>query len=100
MKELLLITIINILVINHTDFISSVRNGLKTLTGTTFHLKPFSCPLCSALWSCVIYLLITNNLTLLTLSMSLVLATQADNISALYQGVTDVIAKLIRKILF
>lgn len=100
MKELLLITIINILVINHTDFISSVRNGLKTLTGITFHLKPFSCPLCATFWSCVVYLLITSNLSLYTLSMSLILATQADNISALYHGITDAIAKLIRRIFF
>lgn len=65
--DVLLIALMTVFVIDISGFIDSVEKTLNRWLGTkTVHIpKPFSCSLCSTFWAGLLYLLITNNFTII-----------------------------------
>lgn len=108
--DLLLITIISVLLIDHTGFFRSMLDILwKNCSGTSKplpddlywtdispFLKPLECSLCTSFWLGLIYLLVTANLNLLSFAYLLLLSIMTPFISDLIQLIKDITIKGVR----
>ena len=108
--DLLLLSIICVLIIDKTDAIYSLKKGLSWIKyfrgrklfgknykpSADFRLKPLDCSLCSTVWSCIGYLLYTNNLTISYLTLVLGVAVFTPVTKALIDLVMDMIITTIK----
>ena len=95
--HLTLIAVITTIVIDMTDFITSIKNVIKKYLNIkgNIALKPFDCSLCMTFWLCTIYLLIYNQLSLKYITITLLLAISTEIIQSLIRLAQDIITKLI-----
>ena len=108
--DLLLITVISVLLIDHTGFFRSMLDILwKHCSGTakplpddlcwtdiSLFLKPLECSLCTSFWLGLIYLLITGNFSLLSFAYVLFLSIMSPFLSDLIQLIRDIAIKGVR----
>ena len=97
--DLFEITVIVVIIVDISGFIDSV----KTLIGNVLHinnvsLKLIECSFCVNWWVSLIYLLITNELNLTTVMVTLLLSTMTTIIKDAIYLVRDSIGKAINKI--
>ena len=93
------ITVIVVIIVDISGFIDSI----KTLIGKVLHinnvnLKPIDCSLCMTFWVCVAYLLITNELSITAVMVTLLLSTMTPIIKDAIYLIRDLIGKIINKI--
>ena len=93
------ITVIVVIVIDISGFIDSI----KTLIGKVLHinnvsLKPLDCSFCLNFWVSLIYLLITNELSITAVMVTLLLSTMTPVIGDLIYLIRDFLGKAINKI--
>lgn len=93
------ITVIVVIIIDVSGFVDSV----KTLIGKVLHinnvsLKPFDCPFCLNFWASLGYLVITNELTITAVMVTLLLSTMTPIIKDAIYLARDLIGKAINKI--
>ena len=97
--ELFEITVIVVIVVDISGFIDSI----KTLIGKVLHinnvnLKPLDCSLCMNWWLSLAYLLITNELSITAVMVTLLLSTMTPIIKDFIYLIRDLIGKAIDKI--
>lgn len=65
-REMLIITLMTVWVIDLTDFVDNVKKGIwKLVFGKTkpykdFSMKPFDCSLCASWWLLILYILLSK----------------------------------------
>lgn len=96
--DLFKISIIVVIIIDISGFIDSI----KTLIGKVLHinnvnLKPLDCSLCMTFWVSMAYLLITNQLSITAVMVTLLLSTMTPIIKDAIYLVRDLIGKAINK---
>lgn len=99
--NILLIAVIVVIVIDNTDFVDNVKKLISSILtkgkikSSSYKLKPFDCSLCMTFWISLIYLIIQNQVTLITITYTLVIALLTPQINDLIKLVEDLITKLI-----
>lgn len=92
------ITVIVIIIVDISGFVDSV----KTLIGKVLHinnvsLKPIDCSFCMNFWASIGYLVITNELTITAIMVTLLLSTMTPIIKDAIYLIRDSIGKAINK---
>ena len=92
------ITVIVVIIVDISGFVDSI----KTLIGKVLHinnvkLKPLDCSFCVNWWVSIGYLLITNELSITTVMVTLLLSTMTPVIKDAIYLVRDSIGKIINK---
>ena len=99
--NILLIAVIVVIVIDNTDFVDNIKKLISSLLtkgkikSSNYSLKPFDCSLCMTFWISLIYLIIQNQVTLFTITYTLVIALLTPQINDLVKLLQDLITKLI-----
>ena len=93
------ITVIVVIIVDISGFVDSV----KTLIGKVLHinnvsLKPIDCSFCLNFWVSMAYLVITNELTITAIMVTLLLSTMTPIIKDAIYLIRDSIGKAINKI--
>ena len=93
------ITVIVVIIVDISGFVDSV----KTLIGKVLHinnvsLKPLDCSFCLNFWASIGYLVITNELTITAIMVTLLLSTMTPIIKDAIYLMRDLIGKAINKI--
>lgn len=96
--DLFEITIIVVIIVDISGFIDSI----KTLIGKVLHinnvkLKPFECAFCMNWWVSLGYLVITNELSITAVMVTLLLSTMTPIVKDAIYLVRDLIGKIISK---
>ena len=92
------ITVIVVIIVDISGFVDSV----KTLIGKVLHinnvsLKPIDCSFCMNFWASIGYLVITNELTITAIMVTLLLSTMTPIIKDAIYLIRDSIGKAINK---
>lgn len=101
--NLLLIQLIVVFIVDLSGIVDTLkqfiwRKWIKVGDWRLIRLKPVDCSLCSTWWCCIIYLLITGNLNLITILVSAVLAFLASTAGDFLTLIKDTITKIITKL--
>ena len=102
--NLTLIAAIVVFIVDISGAVDSLKSGLKwiltkgKMKNSDYQLKPLDCSLCMTFWSCIIYLLITNNFTLPYLAFVCLLACFSGIIKNSILLVEDIITTIIQLI--
>ena len=92
--ELILINLILCMVFN-SGFVDSIDAAINKRYPLRHLPRPFSCCLCMTVWTSIIWLLCTGQLTLLSLTLSLVSATLTSVVQPLLKTVENYLLKAI-----
>ena len=99
--NILLIAVIVVIVIDNTDFVDNIKKLISSILtkgkikSSSYILKPFDCSLCMTFWISLIYLIIQNQVTLISITYTLVIALLTPQINDLVKLLQDLITKLI-----
>lgn len=97
--ELFEITIVVVIIVDISAFVDSIKNLIgKALGINNVKLKPFDCSFCMNFWTSIAYLLITNELTITAVMVTLLLSTMTPIIKDAIYLIRDLIGKIINKI--
>ena len=92
--QLILIHLI-VLMIFHSGFVDSIDSAINRKWKFHHLPKPFSCCLCSVMWTSFFWLLLTNQLTLLTLTLTLTSAILTNVTTPLLKTIENYLLKII-----
>ena len=93
------ITVIVVIIVDISGFVDSIKSLIGKVLGiNNVSLKPLDCSFCLNLWVSLIYLLITNELTITAVMVTLLLSTMTPIIKDAIYLVRDLIGKIINKI--
>ena len=93
------LTVIVVIVVDISGFIDSIKSLIgKVLHINNVSLKPLDCSFCMNFWASLIYLLITNQLSITAVMVTLLLSTMTPVIQDLIYLIRDLIGKIINKI--
>ena len=97
--DLFEITVIVVIIVDISGFIDSIKNLIgKVLHINNVKLKPLDCSFCLNFWVSLIYLLITNELSITAVMVTLLLSTMTTIIKDVIYLIRDLIGKIINKI--
>lgn len=97
--DLFEISIIVVIIVDISGFIDSVKTLIGKVLGiNNVNLKPFDCSFCMNFWTSIAYLLITNELTITAVMVTLLLSTMTSIIKDAIYLIRDLIGKAIDKI--
>ncbi len=92
------ISIIVVIIVDISGFIDSVKTLIGKVLGiNNVNLKPFDCSFCLNFWVSLIYLLITNELTITAVMVTLLLSTMTSIIKDAIYLIRDFLGKIISK---
>lgn len=98
--NLFLLTIIIVIIIDISGFIENVEKFIaKWLKAKEIHIKLIECSFCLNWWISLIYLIVTNNLTIINISYILFLSLLTPPINTLLILLREKINNIIIKIL-
>ena len=93
------ITIIVVIIVDISGFIDSIKTLIGKVLGiNNVSLKPLDCSFCLNFWVSLAYLLITNELTITAVMVTLLLSTMTPIIKDAIYLARDLIGKAINKI--
>ena len=93
------ITVIVIIIVDISGFIDSIKAFIgKVLHINNVSLKPLDCSFCLNFWASIGYLVITNELTITAIMVTLLLSTMTPIIKDAIYLMRDLIGKAINKI--
>ena len=97
--DLFEITVIVVIIVDISGFIDSIKAFVGKVLGiNNVSLKPLDCSFCLNWWVSLIYLLITNELSITAVMVTLLLSTMTPIIKDAIYLVRDLIGKIINKI--
>ena len=97
--DLFEISIIVVIIIDISGFIDSIKAFVGKVLGiNNVSLKPLDCSFCMNFWASIGYLLITNELSITAVMVTLLLSTMTPIIKDAIYLVRDLIGKIINKI--
>ena len=92
------ITIIVVIVVDISGSIDSIKNLVgKVLHINNVKLKPLDCSFCMNFWTSITYLLITNELSITAVMVTLLLSTITPILKDAIYLIRDLIGKIINK---
>ena len=93
------ITVIVVIIVDISGFIDSIKAFVGKVLGiNNVSLKPLDCSFCLNFWASLIYLLITNELSITAVMVTLLLSTMTPVIQDLIYLIRDIFGKIILKI--
>ena len=96
--DLFEITIIVVIIVDISGFVDSVKTLIGKVLGiNNVKLKPLDCSFCLNFWVCVAYLLITNELSITAVMVTLLLSTMTPIIKDVIYLIRDLLGKIISK---
>ena len=96
--DLFEITIIVVIIVDISGFIDSIKNLIGKVLGiNNVKLKPLDCSFCINFWASLIYLLITNELSITAVMVTLLLSTMTPVIGDFIYLIRDLLGKIISK---
>lgn len=96
--DLFEITVIVVIIVDISGFIDSIKTLIGKVLGiNNVKLKPLDCSFCLNFWVSMAYLLITNELSITAVMVTLLLSTMTPVIGDLIYLVRDSIGKIISK---
>lgn len=94
-----LIAVICVCIIDISGLIDELESMLSKWLGKKCRVpKPFSCSLCSTFWLSLIYLIYTNNLNLLNIAVTLLIAISTDIIGSVIYLIKNLLSFVITKL--
>ena len=97
--DLFEITVIVVIIVDISGFVDSVKTLIGKVLGiNNVKLKPLDCSFCLNFWVSLIYLLITNELSITAVMVTLLLSTMTPIIKDAIYLIRDLIGKIISKI--
>jgi hypothetical protein len=102
--NLILLAVIVCFIVDISGIISSIKYSIwkklfkKKGSPENIKLKPFDCSLCSTWWTTIIYIICTNNFTLIYVLECAMLAMLSKNITGFLMLITDALTALENKI--
>ena len=97
--DLFEITVIVVIVVDISGFIDSIKSLIgKVLHINNVSLKPLDCSFCLNFWASLIYLLITNELSITAVMFALIMSVMTTVIKDAIYLIRDLIGKIINKI--
>lgn len=102
--NLLLIAIFIVCVVDLTDFPSTIKKVLSFIitrgkfVKDNYRIHFIDCSLCISFWTGLLYLFLTNNVAILSLSVLILITVNTMTIKSIIQLIIDVINILIKKI--
>ena len=102
MLDLFLIAVIVVCIVDISGFTDSWKSGLKRLltkgkmSNPNYSLKPLDCSTCLIFWSSLLYLIITQTLTLYMLAYVLVISVMSVVIKDLIFFIRDLLLRIIK----
>lgn len=101
--DLLLIAVIISFIIDLSGIVDSLKklliNKILGFKDYNISLKPFDCSLCMTFWTGLLFIIITNNISLFNIMVICLLAYMADITTLILITIKDLIGKIINKIL-
>ena len=97
--DLFEITVIVVIVVDISGFIDSIKAFIGKVLGiNNVSLKPLDCSFCANWWVSLAYLLITNQLSITAVMVTLLLSTMTPILKDAIYLIRDLIGKIINKI--
>lgn len=97
--KLIEITVIVVIIIDISGFIDSIKEFIgRLLNISNVRLKPLDCSFCLNFWVSMVYLLITNELSITAVMVTLLLSVMTPVIQDLIYVIRDLISTIINKI--
>lgn len=100
--NLFLIAIFFVFVIDYAGFITTIEEGLSKMISNTrqrnihIHIpRPFSCSLCCSFWTGLIYIIVTNNFSILNLILVAAAAATTPIIAEIMSFTRDLLIQVI-----
>lgn len=99
--NILLIAVITVIVIDNTDFVDNIKKLISSILtkgkikNSSYKMKPFDCSLCMAFWLSLIYIITQNQVTLITITYTLVIALLTPQINDVIRLIQDLLTKII-----
>ena len=92
------LTVIVVIIVDISGFVDSIKSLIgKVLHINNVSLKPLDCSLCMTFWASLIYLLITNELSITAVMVALLLSTMTPIIKDSIYLIRDLICTIISK---
>ena len=92
------ITVIVVIIVDISGFIDSIKAFVGKVLGiNNVSLKPLDCSFCLNFWVSLIYLLITNELSITAVMVALLLSTMTPIIKDAIYLIRDLLGKIIDK---
>ena len=93
------ITVIVVIIVDIGGFIDSIKSLIGKVLGiNNVNLKPIDCSFCMNFWASLIYLLITNELSITAVMVTLLLSTMTPVIQDLIYLIRDIFGFILLKI--
>lgn len=93
------ITVIVVIIVDISGFVDSIKVFIgKLLNITNVRLKPLDCSFCVTFWMSMGYLIYTNELSLTTLMVSLLMSVMTPTIQDLIYLIRDILGFILLKI--
>ena len=97
--DLILVALVTIYIVDLSGFTETWLNILSNYRGRKITgLKPFSCSLCMVWWVCLIFLLVTGNLTLPMVAFSALLSFLSVPLGQMMHLIRETILMVINKL--
>lgn len=97
--DLMLVALVTIYIVDLSGFTETWLNILSNYRGRKITgLKPFSCSLCMVWWVCLIFLLVTGNLTLPMVAFSALLSFLSVPLGQMMHLIRETILMVINKL--
>ena len=97
--DLFEITVIVVIIVDISGFIDSIKSFVGKVLGiNNVKLEPLDCSFCLNFWLSLAYLLITNELTITAVMVTLLLSTMTTIIKDAIYLIRDIFGKIILKI--
>ena len=97
--DLFEITVIVVIIVDISGFVDSVKTLIGKVLGiNNVKLKPLDCSLCMTFWVSMVYLLITNELSITAVMVTLLLSTMTPVIGDLIYLIRDILGFILLKI--
>ena len=98
--DLILVALVTIYIVDLSGFTETWLNILSNYRGRKITgLKPFSCSLCMVWWVCLIFLLVTGNLTLPMVAFSALLSFLSVPLGQMMHLIRETILMVINKLM-
>lgn len=99
--NIFLIAVIVVIVVDITDFVDNIKKLISSLLtngrikSNNYSIKPIDCSLCLSFWLSLIYLIIIKQVSLFTITYTLLIAILTPNIQDVIRLVQDSLTKAI-----
>ena len=98
--DLILVALVTIYIVDLSGFTETLLKVISAYKGRKItELKPFSCSLCMVWWVCLIFLLVTGNLTLPMVAFSALLSFLSVPLGQMMHLIRETILKVINKLM-